>query len=287
MMTGLFQLIQRAKTRLFPTLHIKHQEWLLARLAPLFRKQEIVTPHGMKLFLDKGDSLLLTLHQEHEPITCRQVETILREGDTVVDVGAHIGYFTTLFSKCVGKSGKVFAFEPSKSNYDLLRRNLAENHVQNVDAFNGAASRTSGTVMLREGDSDSNFKIYGGNTQAGVPTPCIPIDTYLAERGVERVRLIKIDVDGAEWLVLSGAINTIKNNRDIVVLTEFVPAWMDECARSIGETGHAESALSLLQSEGFELFEIVETQNTMLAVKREDLLRKRSRCVNLLCRRKP
>jgi len=81
-----------------------------------------ITNDGIKLFLNNQDNFLsrdIAFHKVWEPEITKLVKEIIKEDQNVIDVGANIGYFTTLFSKLVGKSGKVFSFEPAPKNFEF------------------------------------------------------------------------------------------------------------------------------------------------------------------------
>lgn len=146
-----------------------------------------------------------------EPGVTKHIQSILSPGDTVIDVGANIGYFTLLASKCVGASGQVHAVEASPLIYDKLKRNIALNDAGNVSAHNLAATSEAGDVqvytcdwnlgastilpeMAARFDRSAHEFTVQGRTLADIVGP----DTLC------RARLIKIDVEGAEQAVISG-----------------------------------------------------------------------------------
>ena len=119
--------------------------WLAASVDPATG----AVVHGFPIALDKGDSLGLSLFGSFEPEQTALVETLVKPGDTVVDLGAHIGYYTLLFAKLVGPSGHVVAFEPSPASCAILRRNVASNGLANVTIVNAAVGAASRSAVLR------------------------------------------------------------------------------------------------------------------------------------------
>ena len=146
-----------------------------------------------------------------EPAITAYLVRTLRRGDLVVDIGANIGYDTLLASHMVGQSGHVHAIEASPHVHGLLVRNLALNRVANVTAHLVAACATAGEVPIFLHDSSN----LGGTTivpevaarrgavlearVSGLPLPAI-----IPEADILRARLIKIDVEGAEWPAVQG-----------------------------------------------------------------------------------
>ena len=101
---------------------------------------EPVFVNGFKMYLDKQDSSGFSLETGYEKIETQVMKDNIKKGDVVIDCGANIGYYSLLFSKLVGDSGKVFAFEPDPTNFSLLQKNLKENNIKNVIALNLAVS---------------------------------------------------------------------------------------------------------------------------------------------------
>jgi FkbM family methyltransferase len=151
-----------------------------------------------------------------------------KEGDVVLDVGAHIGRYTIIASKRVGPTGKVIAIEADPSNFEMLNRNIELNRLTNVTTLNYAAFSKKAKIKLYlpAGDiftkyntimsnwvwvkPDDKFVEVNGNT----------LDNLLHEIGIRQVNWIKIDVEGAEFEVLKGANNLLLNNKNIVLLVE-------------------------------------------------------------------
>src|SRR5205807_1864276 len=114
------------------------------------------------------------------------------------------GYFTLLASKLVGDSGAVVAIEPSPRIFGLLRRNVALNHAANVHAVNAAVSNLKGVVKLFRA-SDENIgqtgifeEPYGTKMEVECEVDAMPLGDIHPEK-MRNARLIKIDVQGAEW----------------------------------------------------------------------------------------
>ena len=93
---------------------------------------EFVEIEGNKIYLDESDSLFLSSGILHEKTIVNLVKNEIKKGDVVIDIGAHIGYYTVLFAKLVGPEGRVFAFEASPTNFKILKKNVDVNGYQNV-----------------------------------------------------------------------------------------------------------------------------------------------------------
>ena len=144
----------------------------------------------------------------------------IEEGDVVVDVGAHIGIFAAKAAYQIGSRGIVLAIEPEPRNYRLLQENIHRNSLQNVITLNRAASDTSGVRPLQvlEGGRTAGHSIAPSHTNLRarqfddskfVGVRCDTLDNMIAEQGLRKVDLIKIDVEGHEPNVMRGAASTI------------------------------------------------------------------------------
>jgi FkbM family methyltransferase len=146
-------------------------------------------------------------------------------GDTVVDCGANVGYFSLLASRAVGPRGTVIAVEPDAGNLRLLRHNLWRNGCDNVRVIAAAAADERGVLALRH--SETNFgdhQVHPDAAPDDVLVPCVALDEVL---GGARVNVVKIDTQGFDHLVLAGLTRTLSANPAARVLVEF---WTDGMA---------------------------------------------------------
>lgn len=129
----------------------------------------------------------------------------LGPGDVFVDVGANMGYFSVLASRLVGDAGRVVAFEASPATYAVLAEDLALNGAGNVRAVNVAVADRPGTLALYAGPADNRGATSlhaerGGRYETHVRAA--PLLDLLEPDERARVRLVKIDVEGAELPIL-------------------------------------------------------------------------------------
>ena len=217
----------------------------------------------VRLFVDLAGS---RHRPEHRPRPLRArtrsrfVRRTLKPGDTAIDVGAHIGFFTMQMAAMVGPAGRVYAFEPFDANADLLERSIAENRFGDRIVFQrgavGAASghatltfpvetlNSGGAYLLRDGTAPLT-----GNLKKQVPL------VALDELDVRRpVRFIKMDVEGAEPQVVKGAMRLLKADHP-VILSELHPTQLERASgitangfldqlRAIGYRAHTIAAWS-------------------------------------------
>jgi FkbM family methyltransferase len=130
----------------------------------------------------------------------------------VYDIGANIGYITLSLAKRVGRHGHVIAFEPVPQTFDLLRRNIEINKVDNVQAMNVAASDKSGeTIMRVAGNFAMASMVWHRSDPSAVELTIrtVTIDELVEAGHIAAPKFVKIDVEGSEGLVLQGMVRTI------------------------------------------------------------------------------
>jgi FkbM family methyltransferase len=193
--------------------------------------------------LDSEDALGLSLFGSYEPEETALVESVVKPGDVVVDLGACIGYYTLLFSKLVGPSGRVYALEPAPESCAILRRNVAANGLTNITIVNAAAGEASraGQLHLSENRMDYHTESREGGTS--VPIDVIALDDYLPENLT--IDFVKMDIQGAEPVALRGMERVLGRSPNVQVLTEY---WPDGIRRAGGDP---DAFLQHLRSLGF------------------------------------
>ena len=173
---------------------------------------------------NKDDFVVMTIREDHiiEHFTPRQ-------GDVVVDIGAHMGRYTIIGAKRVGTKGKIVAIEANPSNFEMLNRNIKLNRLTNIISLNNAVYSKETKIKLYLPGEELGDTIY--NTIVSdrakkedkfVEVSANTLDYLLQSKGIkqEQVNWIKIDVEGAEFEVLKGATNILSNSKDIALLIE-------------------------------------------------------------------
>jgi FkbM family methyltransferase len=210
-------------------------------------RKPIETTSGVRLRIDPvshfGREIIQT--GTYEPELTAVFKAVLRPGDVFVDIGANEGYFSILSSRIVGSSGRVLAVEPQSRLQPVLKTNFAENQstVELVPmalwdsvgqaALNLASDINTGSTSLLA--SKGRFK-----KQELVRTTTL--DALLAHHGISKVRLLKIDAEGAEFPILRGAGELFTQRRVEVLSLDFhpyhvakdVPHQMDRWLRDRG-----------------------------------------------------
>jgi FkbM family methyltransferase len=140
----------------------------------------------------------------------------VKQGDTVLDVGAHIGLFAVIASKLTGANGKVIAFEPAPATFNLLQQTVKINNAGNTittiqKAVGSEPGKTTFFISDSVADNSNSLVSYLGDRPLnGIDIDITSIDTVVAEQQLSRVNFIKIDVEGAEYDTLRGAAQTFK-----------------------------------------------------------------------------
>lgn len=211
-------------------------------------------PHSVNLLLDRSSYsqrlmiAALGAGQFYEPEVSYFFTNVLQPGDTVVDVGAHIGYFSVIAGRVVGPAGRVFSFEPEPTNYRRLRDHLVQNGLREVQSFNVALGSTPGEAeMYFNSDNDGGHAFWDvarhelcqRSREDGkqMRVEVVVLDHILAGLPAgQGPRLIKIDAEGMEYEILKGSLRTI--------LGHGVPFIICEVNRfALGQMGASEGQL--------------------------------------------
>jgi FkbM family methyltransferase len=218
----------------------------------------------VRLFLDLSDHVigLNIVRGNYEREEVAFMRSVLRPGDTALDVGAHVGFFAIQMAAIVGPSGQVHAFEPLASNADLLERSVAENrfldriiiHRGAVGASSGSATLTYAAETLNTGGAyllrDKTDPPLG---QLKDRVPLMALDDVEIRHPV---RFIKMDVEGAEPQVVRGAMQMLQADRPIV-LSEL---HATQLARASATT--IQEFVGLLRSLGYQARDLSGTPVT-------------------------
>lgn len=204
---------------------------------------------------DIGRKLILL--REFEKAETLFFRALLREGDVCVDVGGNIGYFSLNFGAACGPSGAVHVFEPITRNSLVIELAAEINEIHNLHIFRGVATDVPGPVEMTVPKGDSAYAHIATGSDQKEPlvrkVPGVTLDDYLADRGSPAIKVIKIDVEGAEFKVLKGAKNTLcdPERRPDVVMVELVPAYLarfsttaDEVISFMGACGFTPHSLT-------------------------------------------
>ena len=147
-----------------------------------------------------------------------------KNGDVLLDFGAHIGLFAVIASQAVGAAGKVFAFEPSPTTYRLLRKTVAINNAEQKivtyqQAVGGKVGKTVFFISDGQADNSNSLVNYKEDRPLhGIDIDVITIDAFVSEQQLLQLDFVKIDVEGAEFDAIKGAVNTFKKFTPFCIL---------------------------------------------------------------------
>lgn len=169
-------------------------------------------------------SVLYQLAQEgrlYEAHTTMAALGALRPGDFAIDIGAHVGYFTTLFRLAVGEKGRVFAFEPLPETYRRLLQNILINGFGNVLPLPLAVADRTGMAHFHVNQqNEGESSLFADSGPAVGPVQVTSLDDLFREDLPVRPRLMKIDAEGAETRILSGGDAWFKRQGPDMVIIE-------------------------------------------------------------------
>lgn len=173
----------------------------------------------------------------------------------VLELGANIGYYALLAADVLGNDGRIYAFEPSPANIDLLRSNLAANGFTNqVTISRRAIGADEGTVAFELTEKHNQNRLQneyiedeGDQVNEIIEVETTSVDSFLDEKGISEnnVNVVRMDVQGAEWEVFQGMTKLLDSDVPMVLFIETHPDL-------IGQTRHSE-VIDQLQSAGFSL----------------------------------
>lgn len=209
-----------------------------------------------RLDLNEGIDFAIYLTGKFESTSVRVISSFVSPGDVVLDIGANVGAHTLPMAKIVGSHGRVVAFEPTKYAYAKLIDNLKLNSEY--------APRVSAEQVMLVGESNVALEpaLYSswpldkslhqhdkhcGKLESTEGARAVTLDTYIAQNKIERVTLVKMDVDGFEVDVVRGGMQFLKKQRPIIIM-ELAPYTLDERGASL------EQLLEMLFDIGYTLY---------------------------------
>jgi FkbM family methyltransferase len=179
----------------------------------------------------------------YEPQETALLQELLGPGMVFADVGANWGYFTLAAAHIVGRTGRVISVEADPRACGALRDNVARNYLRSVSVFEAAASDVQGLVRMREyelaADDAGSFGLAESTTTVAhgreFEVAARPLDTVLDEAGVDRVDLLKMDIEGAEGRALAGLERSLASRRIARILIELHPQHLADQGSSAAE----------------------------------------------------
>ncbi len=146
---------------------------------------------------------------EYEPAITNVIKNFVKPGDICFDIGGNIGWYTTLLQTLVGKVGEVHSFEPVPPTFEILEENVKANKNSEVVRLNNLAlGEIKGEANLHifdEFDAHATMSDFGEKDFTVYPCRVSTINSYLTEHDIKNVKFVKVDIEGAELMMLKGA----------------------------------------------------------------------------------
>jgi FkbM family methyltransferase len=199
-----------------------------------------ILDNGLRISAPEVTTLLATVQEVFTERAYTPEHFEIEPGDVVVDIGAHVGTFTLMAARA--GAGAVYAYEPLPENAELLRRNLEANGVMNVTVHQCAVGGADGTSTFRVGlysvggSLDGIAPAHERGRTITVRTVCLA--TVMAENGLERIDVLKLDCEGAEGEIIEGVERVEK------IVLEYHDGW--------SRLDH-DALMRALQRAGFEV----------------------------------
>jgi FkbM family methyltransferase len=212
--------------------------------------------NGMKIRVACNDYVgrMILRDKYYEPETVSLIQALLGPGKVFLDIGAHVGQYTLVASERVGENGQVHSFEPDPNTFSWLAGNVRRNRLGNVRVNQMALSDESGTkhfyFSMPQDIGSNSLSRPANDSGQSCDVVCTTVDEYLAANHVDKVDLIKVDIEGAECPMLVGARRLLSRPDKPVIVAEFEEnrqrAFGNSCAR----------LAELLTTHGYHLFRL-------------------------------
>lgn len=177
---------------------------------------------------------------------------IIKDGDTVFDIGANAGYYSIFLAKNF-KKAKICAFEPIPKTFEALKKNISLNKLKNIKAFNFGFDSKEGEVPFyyyKAGSGNASEKILN-KAEKNIAVRCkvMKIDDFVKKQNIKKIDFIKCDVEGAELNVFKGGEKVLGRFRPIIMV-EMLRKW----SKAFGY--HPNDTISFLKNLGYRCFTI-------------------------------
>ena len=210
---------------------------------------------GSKMYLsirDKGVARELALVDIREKLLTETLQNEVKEGESVLDIGANIGYYALMEARLVGPYGKVYAVEPVPYNMQSLEKNIGLNDYSNIETFQQAIGQYDGILPLYISDHPNWCSFYpSGNVVGQVDVSVSSLDSFLKDK--RQPSMIRMDVEGYEYEIANGMHSLFESNVPLRLLVEFHPDVMG--------TQRAVEFLSTLKHYRFQLKKVILEPN--------------------------
>lgn len=238
-----------------------------SKIVKIIRKRKSRTwyeiENDIKIYFDLTNPHTWDLIQGKDPE--KKIKQIflnnIKEDDTIIDVGANIGQYSLIAAKKVGPTGRVISIEPLKETAEWLKKNFLLNNFNNYVILESAVGSESGSRALykKSGSGGQGFldpKVDGKQLHKTMEINVETIDSIVSLRKIEKVDMLKIDVEGFEYEVLLGCTRSFKQNKIKKIICEIHSKRLEY--KGINEN----TIYSLLRENGFSIDLVEKNEKT-------------------------
>lgn len=183
--------------------------------------------------------ILRVLLGTYEPEQTALFGSHVSPGGTLLDVGAHVGFYTILGSRLVGEEGAVWAFEPDPTNARYLREHVRVNGADNVRVEEAAVAAEEGSARFGGGSGSGTGRLTGSGELA---VRTVALDPFCERHGISPTAM-KVDVEGAEAGVIEGGERTLRRARPVIFLSTHGPEAHSRSVALLRDLGYALSPI--------------------------------------------
>lgn len=186
-------------------------------------KTKIVSIKGVRFELHLDDWIQAHMYflNHYEQEETNLVIQKLPKGGTFIDIGANVGFYSLFAAQKAGSSGKIISFEPFPLNVQRLKRNISLNNFSRVEVVPMAVGNDSGKLDLYYSENEQNMGAVSGlgdGTDHSVTVDLIRLDDYLESCSIEKIDVIKIDIEGSEYDALTGMKQTLEKFKPAILI---------------------------------------------------------------------
>jgi len=256
--------------------------WIIKKVLPIK-----IRVGSLFLFLNPNDPVVsgALFFNVYEKSESKFIKSICFKGMKALDIGANIGYYSTLISQVAGENGLILALEPDPESYKYLDKTINSFKIRNVLPLPIAASdiKQKLPLFISKDNRGDNRLYQNDQLREEIEVDCLTIDELLEGNNLKTLDFIKIDVQGYEPKVFKGMKKVIKNSEKLILLTEFWPKGIFQAGEN------PKDFLRMLRKMEFQLFEL-KSNGSLILLKKENENRliekyKGRKYTNLVCKK--
>ena len=236
--------------------------WIIKKVLP-----KKIRVGSLFLFLNPHDPVVsgALFFNVYEKSESKFIKSICFKGMKALDIGANIGYYSTLISQVAGENGLILALEPDPESYKYLDKTINSFKIRNVLPLPIAASdiKQKLPLFISKDNRGDNRLYQNDQLREEIEVDCLTIDELLEINNLKTVDFIKIDVQGYEPKVFKGMKKVIKNSEKLILLTEFWPKGIFQAGEN------PKDFLRMLRKMEFQLFEL-KLNGSLILLKKEN-----------------